>query len=274
MKKAFNFFAVALAACSMMFVSCGEENTGETKYEIKTAVNDEAMGKVLGGGSYAENATVTLTAVANDGYEFVQWQDGTNTNPRDIIVSKDETYTATFKAKASAPANGVNVNFGGQKWTAAPDATEGYYVQDFAYVMAASALSGQNFEFPVVNTFATANKGTYNVTLDESTLSLGDDVQTIEYYEETSLTDGTNQYGDWWAKTATYVVNNFDANTLAYTASVDAVMFSALEALVDMVGIADASTKTLTIGMGVTLEPYSKSAKTLARNKTAKLFVK
>ena len=74
------------------------------QYTITATSADPAMGTVTGGGTYAGGTTATLTATANDGYHFVQWQDGNTQNPRTITVTGDATYTATFAANA-APAS-------------------------------------------------------------------------------------------------------------------------------------------------------------------------
>ncbi len=68
----------------------------EKNYTISTAVNDDQRGMVQGSklASYLEE--ITLTAVANDGYHFTQWNDGNTENPRTIIVTQDSAFTAMF----------------------------------------------------------------------------------------------------------------------------------------------------------------------------------
>jgi hypothetical protein len=59
------------------------------------------MGSVEGAGTYAEGATATLTATANEGYEFVSWTVGEEVlteNPLTLTVDKDIEVVATFKA--------------------------------------------------------------------------------------------------------------------------------------------------------------------------------
>ncbi len=68
----------------------------QDNYQITTAANPPAGGTVTGGGSYHYGDTPTLTATANSGYEFAGWQDGSTTNPRQITVTGNATYTATF----------------------------------------------------------------------------------------------------------------------------------------------------------------------------------
>ena len=73
-------------------------------YTITAKVNDDAMGSVTGAGEYEENATATLTANANEGYEFVNWTVGEETktdNPLTITVTADMTITANFQEKAT-----------------------------------------------------------------------------------------------------------------------------------------------------------------------------
>ena len=56
-------------------------------------------GTVTGAGTYDYGKKVTLTATADDGYEFKQWSDGNTDNPRAVEVTKDATYTAVFEKK-------------------------------------------------------------------------------------------------------------------------------------------------------------------------------
>ena len=66
-------------------------------YTITANVNKEGYGEVTGGGAYDYNTTATLTANANDGYEFVNWSNGSTDNPLVYTVTKDETITANFR---------------------------------------------------------------------------------------------------------------------------------------------------------------------------------
>lgn len=107
----------------------------EMTFELKVRQNatitvlssDETMGSVSGGGSYADGTKVTLTATANDGYHFVEWQDGETAATREITVSGDATYTATFAADAPDPESepvaatlGITIDGDFSDWNAAP----------------------------------------------------------------------------------------------------------------------------------------------------------
>ena len=66
------------------------------QYTITVATANEAQGTAAGGGTADYNTTVEISATAKTGYHFVQWSDGNADNPRTIVVTKDETYTAQF----------------------------------------------------------------------------------------------------------------------------------------------------------------------------------
>lgn len=64
-------------------------------YTINTSANG-IEGSVVGGGVYESGAQTTLAAVGNTGYHFTQWTDGNTTNPRQITVTSNGSYTAQF----------------------------------------------------------------------------------------------------------------------------------------------------------------------------------
>ena len=45
---------------------------------------------------YEEGTEVTLTAIANEGYQFSQWNDGSTENPRTLMMNSNTTLTAEF----------------------------------------------------------------------------------------------------------------------------------------------------------------------------------
>ena len=66
---------------------------------IGTSVNDKSMGSVTGMGTYNKGTTVTLTAVANEGYRFVSWGDENTDNPRTVTATENGViYSAIFEA--------------------------------------------------------------------------------------------------------------------------------------------------------------------------------
>lgn len=59
-------------------------------------VNDPLMGSAEGSGSFEKYTKRTIKAVPNDGYHFIQWNDGNTDNPRIISLTQDTTFTAQF----------------------------------------------------------------------------------------------------------------------------------------------------------------------------------
>lgn len=145
-----------------MFVSCKKDK----QYTITVNSNDTTMGTVTGGGTYAANATATLTATANDGYTFVKWQDGNTTNPRTITVTKDETYTATFEA---IPA-GVYVTMGSESWQAGEFMVDADIFASFgllyAFIFKTTSTAGYpQFQGYIPSTVGTATQADDNVLM-------------------------------------------------------------------------------------------------------------
>ena len=77
----------------------GNNNPGGTeRISISTSVNDNTMGSVTGAGTYNKGDSVTLIAMANDGYRFLCWGDEVTDNPRTIIANVNGvTYSAIFE---------------------------------------------------------------------------------------------------------------------------------------------------------------------------------
>ncbi len=63
---------------------------------ISAIANDSIYGTVVGGGVYYKYDTILLTAIPNNGYQFIQWNDGNTQNPRTIVVTNSMTYIANF----------------------------------------------------------------------------------------------------------------------------------------------------------------------------------
>lgn len=63
---------------------------------VTAQVNNSTYGRVVGGGSYTPGTLVALTAIANDGYAFVEWQDSSGT-----AVSYEPTFTFTPNANVT-----------------------------------------------------------------------------------------------------------------------------------------------------------------------------
>ena len=79
----------------------GEFRTQSTNDRTVTVEYDAAQGQVTGAGTYLVGDTVTLTAIPNYGYHFVQWSDGNTDNPRTLVLTQDTTFTAEFRTRST-----------------------------------------------------------------------------------------------------------------------------------------------------------------------------
>ena len=94
-----------------------------TTYTVTVSANNVAYGTVTGGNTYNENASVTVTATPNNGYQFVKWTEG----GQDVSTNASYTFTANanralvavFEAIPAQP-TGHTHNYGQEpnKWDA------------------------------------------------------------------------------------------------------------------------------------------------------------
>lgn len=283
MKKLIYAMSIALMAGGF-FAACGDGGDDGTQgnekksYTITTAAQPTNGGRVTGGGTFEENSTVKLVAVANQGYTFDHWQDGTTDATREITVTKDETYTATFITNSN-PGGGnsgsVSVNFGGSSWT--PGSLSAQYHSDnsqyWNYMIQAQATANQ---LPALVCFFDAGSGTATANYKQENNAMfdanGDEIARMQYMERTYFTNSNNvRYGDWAGKTATINYGSFDATNLVLTANVTATMMwmiycdengdpitttndngqEVYQYAIQMDGVSyeDLTTKTLTVGI-------------------------
>ena len=77
-------------------------------YVLTVTADDPDKGSVSGTGEYMEGTTVSLSAIPRYGYTFTRWQDGDESNPRQVTVTANATYTASFALiSGEAPAEGT-----------------------------------------------------------------------------------------------------------------------------------------------------------------------
>ena len=114
--------------------------TIDVDYKTITAIaNNSDWGSVEGGDYYDNGETATLTAIPNNGYRFVKWDDEVTDNPRTIVVTQDSTFTAIFEANTFAITTSVNDDAMGS-------VTEGgEYAYGTEITLTATANSGYRF---------------------------------------------------------------------------------------------------------------------------------
>ena len=66
------------------------------QYAITVGSNNAKMGSVSGGGTFDYLTTASISATANYGYAFKQWNDGNYDNPRRVTITRDTAFTAVF----------------------------------------------------------------------------------------------------------------------------------------------------------------------------------
>ena len=99
----------------------GDVEIQPTTYEITATANPAEGGSVTGAGTYEEGAQVTLTATANNGYNFVNWTDATGEVSTEatynFTATADVALTANFDAEPTVVADGVTMAYSGTTTT-------------------------------------------------------------------------------------------------------------------------------------------------------------
>jgi uncharacterized repeat protein (TIGR02543 family) len=113
---------------------------GVTMYSVTADVSPANAGTVDGVGTFEAGTSITLHAIAEQGYTFNRWQDGSTTNPRPVTVTDNLHFTAIFTPNqyiisvVANPASGGSVSGGGA-----------YYYGNYA-TLTATAASGYEFQ--------------------------------------------------------------------------------------------------------------------------------
>lgn len=127
---------------------------------ITVANANPDMGNVSGSGVYYYQNLVSLTATANYGYHFVQWNDGNTQNPRTILVSQDSAFTAffalnTYSIVATSNSTTMGSVSGGGQYT-------------YLHEMSMTATPAYGYHFVQWNDGVTDNPRTITLTRDSA----------------------------------------------------------------------------------------------------------
>ncbi len=68
----------------------------KNQYTLTLQSEDVEHGGVIGGGVFEYLDTVAIEATSVEHYHFVQWNDGNTDNPRQYVITRDDTIIATF----------------------------------------------------------------------------------------------------------------------------------------------------------------------------------
>lgn len=124
----------------------------EEVYTVTVESSNPTMGHVSGGGQALGGGTVTIRAIPNEGYRFLNWQDGNTETPRVVTVNSDVTYTAYFESTTQ----GVSDIYGSSIMVYAADGrivvreTEGMEVRVFDVVGHEVTQLTRNGETPML----------------------------------------------------------------------------------------------------------------------------
>ena len=165
---------------------------------LTLAVNDTAMGSVIGGGTYEEGATVTVMAVANAGYHFVHWSDSVIDAVREIVIQNDITLTAYFE----------------QDSTPIPDTVwRTVNIISANPTMGSVSGSGEYPDSTTITISATANEGYHFIRWNDNNT---DDVRQILVTSDTTLTAYFEQDSTPIPDTVWYTVSLSCDSTMGY----------------------------------------------------------
>lgn len=127
-------------------------------YTVHVVSANSTMGAVSGSGSFSEGYTTEISATANTGYHFTEWQDGVTENPRTITVTQDTTFTASF-----APNTYTITVLSADESMGTVDGGDQY---DYATTATISAEPATGYRFVQWNDGNTQNPRQVNVTGD------------------------------------------------------------------------------------------------------------
>ena len=71
----------------------------QKEYLLDISSSNDQAGQVIGAGKYHRGDTVSITAVPNQGYNFVQWSDGDTATTKTIIIDGAMSFVAHFAAE-------------------------------------------------------------------------------------------------------------------------------------------------------------------------------
>lgn len=140
-------------------------------------------GTVSGGGkNIRHNQNTKITATPNTGYHFVQWNDDDKNASREITVTKNETYTATFAINTYT----VSVSANNEEWgTVSGGGTYNHGATDTL-----TATPNDGYKFVKWNDGNTDNPRTITVTKKATYTATFEKLEDVEFSNPSILTIG------------------------------------------------------------------------------------
>ena len=153
------------------------------------------------GGTYDDGTIVTVTALANDGYEFVGWNGSDSSNSTiSITINSNTTLEALFSEVVTQYSLTVSAGVGGSVSTSG-----GTY--DDGTIVTVTALANDGYEFVGWNGSDSSNS-TISITINSNTTleALFSEVQTTSTTSSTYSIDVTAQ------SSSNYILSGSDQN--------------------------------------------------------------
>lgn len=129
------------------------------RHTIGVNTADATQGTVSGTDTVNYNTAVWISATANYGYHFTQWNDGNTSNPRRVVVQQDTVFTASFAPNQYSATCAVNDNTRGSVTT-----TGGNY--NYLTQLTFTAVPNANYHFLRWSNGSTDNPITFTLTKD------------------------------------------------------------------------------------------------------------
>lgn len=153
------------------------------QYNIMLDVDTIIHGNVAGDGVYSYLTEQIISATANYGYHFVQWNDGDTANPRIIMLTQDTSFSALFER------NSYTVS------VLSDDTVKGYAGGDATMLyldsVTISAISNYGYHFAQWNDGSTENPRIIQVTANQTYIAQFDNNQYSIALDVDALIHGT-----------------------------------------------------------------------------------
>ena len=152
----------------------------EVSYTITTQSDNADRGNVSGGGVYKQNAEVTISATAKEGYRFIEWKNGEESfsfeATHNFPATEDLTLTAYFE---EAPLHVIRVSANDTTWGSVRGG--GMYKENANATISATAKDGYRF----VEWRHKENVFTYKA---DTTFKVMEEMEFVAYFEvDTSI---------------------------------------------------------------------------------------
>ena len=149
----------------------GSNNTQNVNYTITLSASPTNGGTVGGGGIFASNSTVTVTATNNSGYVFTGW------TSNGIPVISSTNYTFTLNTNVTLVANfvpGYTVTVSASPVNSGKVSSGGTYASNSIITVTATNNSGYVFAGWTSNGIAAVSTTNYNFTLSTNVTLIAD----------------------------------------------------------------------------------------------------